>query len=575
MITANEYCTQIVEILSAHGVRTAYCSPGSRNVPLLISLEANPDIDTKTVVDERSCAFQALGCALVSRQPVALVCTSGTAVLNFAPAVAEAYYAGVPLIVLSADRPLEWIDQDDSQTIRQNGVLDHIVKGSYDIRAIKEGVPPRYTAEMKWSVNRIANEAMIKALDRKMGPVHINVQLSNPLGELSDIVSNKERIVRAVNGYESLDRDLMQEIAQSLSTSRVLLVAGFATPDNKLNKAVKEFASLPNVAVMAETISNIHVSENASMIDSVLSVMSDDQREAMHPDIVISMGGALVSRMLKKFIRDYPPSRHISLGFTNYFGDCFKSMTDKIETDPAKFLRHMSAIVRKITRLSNEDADCMSYAEDWNSLRQYAALTAESYILTSPWSDLKALDYVFRNIGNVNLFVSNGTAVRYSQLIPHSVHAEYCNRGVSGIDGSTATAVGGACSYTNDTTLVSGDMSWLYDSGASTLGSIPARMRIIVIDNEGGGIFRFIPATSSLPEAFLESYLCVPANPDIKKIAEAYGMDSKVCDDIKSLRVGCKWLNMPSESPKMLIIHTPADVSAGVLKGYFNRNHNI
>ncbi|MDE6632575.1 MAG: 2-succinyl-5-enolpyruvyl-6-hydroxy-3-cyclohexene-1-carboxylic-acid synthase, partial [Muribaculaceae bacterium] len=202
--TSNLYCRQIVELLRAHGVQTAYCSPGSRNAPLLLAFDACEEIEKHIVVDERSAAFQAYGCALVQQNPVALVCTSGTAVLNYAPAVAEAYYSGVPLIVISADRPLEWIDQEDSQTIRQFGVLGHIVKGSYDVRAIPEGINMEFTEDVKWTVNRTVNEAMLKATEGKKGPVHINVQLAEPLGELSEISTSKERSVSLISATSSL-----------------------------------------------------------------------------------------------------------------------------------------------------------------------------------------------------------------------------------------------------------------------------------------------------------------------------------------------------------------------------------
>lgn len=577
MTTANEYCNQIIEILRAFGVRTAYCSPGSRNVPLLIALEACEAIEKRISVDERSCAFQALGCALVGRSPVALVCTSGTAVLNYAPAIAEAYYAGVPLIVISADRPAEWIDQDDSQTIRQYGILDHIVKGSFDIRAIPEGITSEYTSQMKWAVNRIMNEAMVKATEGKEGPVHINVQLAEPLGELSDAYGGHERVVHSVSCVQSIEPSVMREIAETAISSKVLIVAGFGVPDHRLNQSIREMSAFPNVAVMAETIANVFDADGrASMIDSVLTVLSEKEREAMRPDIVISFGGALVSRMLKKYIRDYPPRRQISLGYSNYFGDCFQSLTDRIEIAPSRFFRHLAGAMRKAGRnsgMQNDEAE--SYSEAWRSMRDYAMQTSEAYIEASPWSDLKALGYVFRNLGNGNLFVSNGTAIRYSQLIPHTAHAEYCNRGVSGIDGSTATAAGGANAFKGDTMLVTGDMSWLYDSGASTLSSIPARMGIILIDNGGGGIFRFISSTSGLPGHFLDNYLCVSGKPDVMTVAAAYGIEVKECRDMKSLKAGMEWQKKRTSSPRMLIIHTPAETSAEVLKGYFRRTQKL
>ena len=207
--TSNYYCRQIVALLHAHGVRTAYCSPGSRNTPLLVALDACGEISKRIVVDERSAAFQAYGCALVEKSPVALICTSGSAVLDYAPAVAEAYYSGVPLIVVSADRPREWIDQDDSQTIRQYRILDHIVKGSYDVRAIPEGSSREYSEEVKWTVNRTLNEAMLKALEGKQGPVHINVQLAEPLGEISQFDPIKERGVSIAVRSAALTNDII------------------------------------------------------------------------------------------------------------------------------------------------------------------------------------------------------------------------------------------------------------------------------------------------------------------------------------------------------------------------------
>ncbi|MDE5841229.1 MAG: 2-succinyl-5-enolpyruvyl-6-hydroxy-3-cyclohexene-1-carboxylic-acid synthase, partial [Muribaculaceae bacterium] len=458
--TSNIYCRQIAELLSAHGVHSAYCSPGSRNAPLLIALDAEEAIAKHVVIDERSSAFQAYGCALVKQEPVALVCTSGTALLDFSPAVAEAYYSGVPLIVISADRPREWIDQDDSQTIRQYGVLSHIVKGSYDVRAIPEGKDREYTEEVLWTVNRTVNEALLKAKEGKPGPVHINVQLADPLGEISDTVKNEERFVSLIPLSESLPQAVLKTLASEFAGAKVMLVAGFCAPDHNLDKAVRTVSSYSNVVVMAETIANLHDPQPMSgMIDSVLCDMSDEDKERMRPDIVISFGGALVSRMLKQYLRDYPPRRQWSLGHSNYFCDCFKSLTDKIEIHPASFLRQLCGGVRKLRSEINSNYSCL-----WKELRERSALSTKTYIRSAGWSDIKALDYIFSNYKFDNLFLSNGTVVRYSQLIPHSCHAEYCNRGVSGIDGSTSTAIGAAWEYAGKTCLISGDMSWLYDS---------------------------------------------------------------------------------------------------------------
>lgn len=570
--TTNVYCRQIVDLLFQQGVLVAYCCPGSRNAPLLLALDSRPEILKRVVVDERSAAFQALGCALVGRYPVALVCTSGSAVLNFAPAVAEAYYAGVPLIVVSADRPKEWIDQDDSQTIRQFGVLDHIVKGSYDIRAIPEGKEKEFSDDVMWTVNRTVNEAMLKALDGKPGPVHINVQLSDPLGEFIDldIRSIWERRVSHIRTHESVPQNVLKELAFDAVESKVMLVAGFGVPDNNLNKAVRSLGSLPNVVVMAETISNLHDPQPmSSMIDAALCEMTEKDKERMRPDVVISIGGALVSRMLKQYLRDYPPMRHWSVGHSNYFCDCFKSLTERIDVEPAYFLKQLYAAIRK-THILNESG--RDYSKSWLELRKKAAVASQKYIDQSSWSDLVAFDYILRNLEFDNLFVSNGTAIRYSQLIPHDCHAEYCNRGVSGIDGSTSTAVGGAWSYPGQTTLLTGDMSWLYDSGASALSNLPYDMRVIVIDNAGGGIFRFVKSTSVVPEEILDNYFCVKNLPDIEAIAEAYGIEVAKAKDIHQLMEGVDWMSQDSDFPRMLLVKTPPEESAEVLKGYFMKS---
>lgn len=568
--SSNLYCRQIVEVLHAHGVRTVYCCPGSRNAPLLIALDSHAGLEIRVVVDERSAAFQALGCALIEKRPVVVVCTSGSALLNFAPAVAEAYYSGIPLIVISADRPREWIDQDDSQTIRQFGIIDHIVKGSYDIRAIPEGRAREFTSEMTWTVNRTVNEAMTKAIDGKFGPVHINVQLSDPLGEIAEFEDQSQRYISLVKSKEILDQGVIRSFAEEACRSKILLVAGFGTPDHALDKTVRLFATLPNVAVMAETIANLHEPQpNCSMIDSVLCEMSESDKKRMRPDIVISFGGSLVSRMLKHYLRSYPPCQHWSVGHVNYFCDCFQSLTRLVDISPASFLRQLYGALKKISCKERP-----SYFEEWNNLRIKAASQSEKYIRSSEWSDLTALSHILRQLKHDNLFLSNGTVVRYAQLIPHRSHAEYCNRGVSGIDGSTATAVGAANTYSGQTMLITGDMSWIYDSGASTLCNVPSDMRIIVIDNSGGGIFRFIKSTADLPSEILDRYFCVSNLPDVAATASAYGIETMEANDMDELKEAVGWLSELSDLPRLLVVKTPPLESGNILKKYFSKSIN-
>ena len=242
----------LADLLEQAGVETVVCSPGSRNAPLIAALEEKP-LKLLDIIDERAAAFVALGIARQSRKRVAMVCTSGTALLNYAPAVAEAFYQGVPLVVVSADRPMQWIDQDDSQTIRQAGALGNIVKGSFDIPDF-----PGSDAEMCWYASRTVNEALLLAVSSKPGPVHLNFQFNEPLrSEASLEVAPRQ--VSLLSGKSSIPVTVGRELAKHLQDKRILLVAGFLPPDHKLSSILRRFITLPNVFLLPEVLSNLHI----------------------------------------------------------------------------------------------------------------------------------------------------------------------------------------------------------------------------------------------------------------------------------------------------------------------------
>ncbi|MDE6806472.1 MAG: 2-succinyl-5-enolpyruvyl-6-hydroxy-3-cyclohexene-1-carboxylic-acid synthase [Muribaculaceae bacterium] len=528
--TSKDVARILLDILMAHGVRDAICSPGSRNAPLLVAADARPALRTRIVTDERSAGFVALGIAQVSRRPVVLICTSGTALLNYAPAVAEAYYQGLPLIVVSADRPLEWIDQDDSQTLRQPEALRNFVKGSYDISDREAGDRPG------WYDTRIANDAMLTALAPKQGPVHINVRLSPPLGAtVSGTLSSTPRVIRRMGPSQKPEKDLVRELANTLKERRVMIVAGFLPPDARLNRAMTRMRAHDNVVVMAETLSNLHLPVEDYSIDSVLCTLRDEDAEAYHPDVVISIGGALVSRMLKEYLRlraGSPGFEHWSVGFNHTTVDCFQALTLRIECDPGYFLSALSPELARARRALSKAPNGRNpespavYCELWHNARIKAIGRVMHEGATAGWSDFRAFRAILSLMPpKVNLFLSNGTSVRYAQILSfyRRPHAEYCNRGVSGIDGSTSTAAGGALAYNGDTVLVTGDMSFAYDlSALQTMKAIGSELKIIVIDNGGGGIFRFINSTSDL--ACRERYFCADPDAPIAALAGAYGM---------------------------------------------------
>lgn len=556
--TDKKFCGILFDVLEDKGVRDVVCSPGSRNAPLLIAAASRDGLRKHVVVDERSAAFMALGIAMVSRRPVAIVCTSGTALLNYGPAVAEAFYQSLPIVVISADRPQQWIDQDDSQTLRQFEAFSNFVKKSYELPAYGDG-----EVELQWYANRIANDAMIEATSRRPGPVHINVRLGEPLSGKRVCSHQPQRIIGMLASDMVADRMKVKAIGEVVAESRVMFVAGFMPPDSRLQKAVTEFCSLPNVVAMTETLSNLHIKGHSCDIDAVLTAYPEETLDSLAPDLVITVGGSLVSRKLKEYLRrNSDICSHWSLGWHHTTSDCFQSLSMRIEADPARMLRGLHHAAA-----GHVSEDTSSYSCQWTVAREKAAAAKSAYVASVGWSELRAFDMILGGLpAACNLFLSNGTTVRYAQLLGSRLpHASYCNRGVSGIDGCSSTAVGCAKAYNGMTVLITGDMSMAYDLGALALPDIPDTMRIIVIDNRGGGIFRFIPTTSSLPER--EEYFCACPTLPVDLLAPAYGWDYLEAHDAEGLRKALRELFVRGRR-KILRVVCDGEESAAILKGY-------
>lgn len=553
---------RLLEIIAAHGVKTLFCSPGSRNAPLIREAAARTDMLKYVVVDERVAAFMALGHAIVSRRPTALLCTSGTALLNYAPAVAEAFYQGIPLIVISADRPKEWIDQDDSQTIRQPDALRNFVKQSFDIPLLPSGSASEGGKDFRWYCNRIANEGMLTALRPKPGPVHFNVRIPDPSAAAADPecihapAHEPARVIIPFGPEQRLPRTDAERLAAEMRGRRVMIVAGFHQSDNRLNRAVAEMLAFPGVTLLAESISNLHVRREYFIIDPLLGRLNAADREELRPDIVISLGGALVSRMLKDYLRRYPPQMHWALGHTNFLADCFQTLTHKIEIEPAAALHQLASAMRR-----HRDLPAESYGSLWSRMRRKALEQFEAVVRAPGWTDLKAHEILAESIPeDYNLFLSNGTPIRYAQLFADGrQHATYCNRGVSGIDGSTSTAIGGALAYKRPTLLISGDMSASYDLGAFGTRLAPPRFKLVVINNGGGAIFRFIRSTRDLD--CRERYFCADPQLPLRELAQAYGWIYLRADSDESLRRMIPQLLGDTDAPTVLEIVTPHDDS--------------
>lgn len=543
-------CQILVETMHFHGVNHAVVSPGSRNAPLIIALSRS-HIKTHIVVDERSAAYVALGMAQQLKAPVALVCTSGTALLNYAPAVAEAYYQKIPLIVVSADRPQEWIDQDDSQTIRQFKALDQFVKRSYDI-------PARCDDDTAvWYAERIAHDAMMEATSLRRAPVHINVQLAEPLNGLTT-EPYKLRRIHHFPSYDGICRDDIIKLKEQLLHKRVMIIAGFMELNEPLRQALNDIAAKDAAVVLTETISNMADDFTINAIDRTLLAI-DENDKRYYPDVVITIGGAIVSRKIKAFLRKVKPD-HWYVGLNDVTVDCFQSLTRRIEANPDTF----------IPTLFQDSLTVKSFCTIWKDAHTAGLRRHHKYLEKIGWSDMKAYETIFdfyqQNPDNLIMHLSNGTTIRYAQLFGDRVIApNFCNRGVSGIDGCTSTAIGAAM-VNGPAVLITGDMSFLYDISALSAITPKLQLKIVVVDNGGGGIFRFIDSTASLPE--LEKYFVVKRNLDVEKVAASFGIKTYRADNKDSLYEELSNM-MVEDGPAVLVVKTDGKRSAEILKNYF------
>ena len=568
-------CHTIIDLLTLHGIRDVVISPGSRNAPLIIAASRNKALRKTVIVDERSAAFVALGMCAANNgaHPVALICTSGTALLNYAPAVAEAYYRCLPLIVISADRPVEWIDQDDSQTLRQYEALNNYVKKSYNIPAFCE------TDNLKWYVNRIVNDAIITANSGRKSPIHLNIQIDEPLNRCINYDSINQREIAFPSTTSRLDSDYIRKhIIPNLQDKRILIIAGFQNCDesnwiinqkNDLCYSLDTFINThSNVVLLSESISNISNTNTINNIDRVLSEMTSDEKESLKPDIVISFGGAIVSRFIKQYIRGLKSVGHWHVGITNTTVDCFKSLTMRINLSPRDFFDQLNEILDTNNIKSSIESN---YKESWDKIALRAEHSHERYVANSTWSDLRAFSIILPKLSG-NLHLSNGTPIRYHQLFNYNqeVTQVKCNRGVSGIDGSTSTAIGHSLISTQKTTLITGDLSAQYDIGALSINNIPSSFKMIVMCNGGGGIFRFIDSTSQLDE--LEEYFATKSTLPLKELSQGYGFNFYSATNESELNeiFSAFWNN--DNSPSILAIYTPPIESAQILKKYFKRN---
>jgi len=538
----------IIQICLSKGVTQIVISPGSRNAPLILGFVNNPAFECYSIADERCAAFFALGIAQQSNKPVAVICTSGSALLNYYPAFAEAFYSQIPLIVISADRPLSKIDIGDGQTIRQVNVFAN--HSLYNAN-LTEGASEENDAQI--------NEAINQAYSNK-GPVHINAPFEEPLYETEEelavdpIISAFSKIPQEISIH-----DLMAASTIWNASAKKLVLIGVNQAKELDPEIVASFANDPSIVVMTETTSNLHHPSFINNIDTIITPFTEEDFEAFQPDLLITFGGMLVSKRIKAFLRKYKARAHWHIDPWRAY-NTFGCLTHHFEVHPNAFFNQIALYTTKV------ESD---YSEKAQIIKAIRAEKHQVYTAKIPFSDFKAFEIILPTLPeNSHLQLSNSSAIRYAQLfdIDPSITVN-CNRGTSGIDGSTSTAIGAAIGISKPTVLIAGDIGFLYDSNALWNQYVPKNFKIILINNGGGGIFRILPGHKETPvfNTFFETSHCLTA----EHLARMYGFEYSIASDESSLKTKLNTLFAKNEKPAILEIFTPTRDNDRILLQYF------
>ena len=508
----------IAEICAQHGITDVILSPGSRSAPLTLAFARHPAYRgrLRVVPDERAAAFIGLGIAQATRRPVVLVCTSGTAGLNYAPAVAEAFFQQIPLLLLTADRPPEWIDQLDGQTIRQRDLYGAHAKGTFDF--------PADTAhpDAKWHAERLINEAINLTQTFPAGPVQANVPLREPfypkageeMGYEADV-----KIIRENHSNTILPPAEILDLRRQLrDAGRVLVVAGQQPENPTLTAALYEFAEARQVPVVADTIANVGDVPAVRRQDIFLAGLSKEQKAELRPDLLITFGQSLISKALKLFLREAAPAQHWHLQPAGEVADTFRRLTRIIRVQPAVFFQQLAVYETKDyhrdatsgsadTQAGSSPIGLTEPALTWQQADAAAAQFLSNFFAANsqPFNEFAAMRYALAALPDgTALHLANSMAVRYANILGLPAGRQinvFANRGTSGIDGCTSTAVGAALAQpTRPVVLLTGDVAFFYDRNAFWHNYPTPNLRVVLFNNHGGGIFRLIDGPRQQPE---------------------------------------------------------------------------
>lgn len=556
----------------ANGINNIVISPGSRNAPLTIGFSEDPSFKCYSIVDERCAAFFALGIAQQSRKPVALLCSSGSALLNYYPAIAEAYYSDIPLVIITADRPPHKIDIGDGQTIRQENVFQNHIGYSanlkLDIRNTNSQGQPDAQGSQQAFIQQYNEGQLLKALEIALNdkmPVHINAPFEEPLYGVVDKPTVTTISTVGKQPKPNVVDDLDENIELWNTSKRKMILVGVHYPNQKVQQLLESMAYDPSVIVFTETTSNLHHPNFFGSIDSIIAPIEKSKNKEelfreLKPEILLTFGGLIVSKKIKAFLRKFTPKHHWHVD-PKKANDTFFCLSHHFKVQP----NHFFEVFNKELVLQNSN-----YFSFWDSVKKSYQLKRQEYMDQIPFSDMLAFYHIFRNIPKGHqLQLANSSTIRYAQLFDLDPSLKvFCNRGTSGIDGSTSTAIGASIVNEEPTLLITGDLSFFYDSNALWNNHIRSDFRIIVLNNEGGGIFRILPGQEDTEN--FETYFETVHHLDASQLCKMYQVEYQMAENEKDLGTALTTFFDKSDKSKLLEIKTPRVLNNKILLSYFD-----
>jgi 2-succinyl-5-enolpyruvyl-6-hydroxy-3-cyclohexene-1-carboxylate synthase len=536
----NQHISELGPLLASRGIRHVLISPGSRNAPLTQLFTAGKIFIPHSIVDERSAGYVALGMARELKEPVLLVCTSGTAVLNLSPAVAEAFHQHIPLVILTADRPLERISQFNNQVINQTAPYFNHSKGFFEM-------PCEFRTQSELqkafvSVGKLLDEAIAP----DAGPVHVNIPLVEPLYEiLPDPLLLAPVPADPGNGDEDI-----QVVDGDLSVRRVMILAGMGSFHKEMFSFLESLCSRFELVVIAENISNLNSELFITNPELVLSGSSESEKEKLAPDLLLSFGGQVVSKRLRLFLESLEDV------------ECLEIMGEALGSLKALF---ESKQVGSGTRQNH-------LLESWKEIEDRQSELALSYIHKSPFSNLSVIHKVLSLAPEAcTVHLGNSSVIRYSQLFPgREGLAYFSNRGTSGIDGSVSAAVGAAMVSEKLHLLLVGDLSFVYDSNALWNKNFPRNLKIVVINDGGGGIFRLLDGPDRMD--FFEEFSVTHHPVSLELLTQSFGREFRRANQMDEVIRDVEALFHPDSSLSIVEVDTSKSENSRIFKEFFNQN---